>query len=102
MERLSLPEIVAQLRSDLTEAVRAAVDEELRFEVGPIEVELEVGFERTGGTGGKVSVWVLELNASGEVSETRTHRLKFVLQPVNDTDDEGRLLIGGRQSGRPE
>jgi len=102
MGKLSLQDVVRRLRLDLSQSVAEGRDETVRFEVGPIEVELLVEFEREAGGGSKINAWVLELSAEGKLKETQGHRIKFTLQPLSEGVEGGRLLIGGRQHGRPD
>jgi hypothetical protein len=100
MTKLLLKDVVRQLRVDLAEAAAEGAGEAVRFEVGPIEAELSVEFEREGDVGGKIHAWVVEVSSQGKVTETQTHRIKFSLQPLSDGGK--RLLVGGRQGGHPE
>ena len=43
---VELAELIGQLRADLTEAMRAGEDADLRFEVGPVELELIVAVDK--------------------------------------------------------
>jgi hypothetical protein len=42
---LALAEVVANLRAELNEAVQASAEEDLLFEIGPVELELTVGVD---------------------------------------------------------
>jgi hypothetical protein len=102
MTKLALVDVVRQLRVDLANAVAEAAGEMIQFEVGPIEAELSVEFEREGKVGGKITAWVVEFSGEAKMTETRGHRIKLSLQPLSDGGKGKRLLIGGRQGGRPE
>ncbi len=45
-ERVELAQVIGQLRQELTAAMRDGEGEELRFELGPVELELTVGVSR--------------------------------------------------------
>jgi hypothetical protein len=70
------------LRDELEGAIRAAEGEALRFELGPIELEVSVGLERTGQAGAKVRFWVMESGVDGTVGTASTQRIKLALQPT--------------------
>ena len=78
---IDLPEVVAELRSELALAIEAGKDEQLRFEVGPIELELTVAVEKSGKTNGKVKFWVVEMGAEGRLASTATQKVNISLIP---------------------
>jgi len=81
MAGLELAELIARLRAELTEAMRVGENAGLRFELGPVELELALSVGKEGGDGGKVRFWVAELDADGRASRTSTQRIKLVLDP---------------------
>ncbi|MEU3465792.1 trypco2 family protein [Streptomyces sp. NPDC006733] len=78
---IELAEMIEQLRRELTTAVAAGQGEELRFELGPVELEAAVSLERSGTAGTKIRFWVAEAGAEGRVADTATHRIKLTLDP---------------------
>lgn len=78
---IELAELVAQLRAELDEARRAGANEDLRFELGPVELEVSVAVTRAGEAGAKIRFWVVEFGAEGSVSSASSHRFKLTLQP---------------------
>ena len=64
-------EIVANLRAELNEAMQASVDEDLLFELGPVELELTVGVDKAAKPGAKVKVGVLELGAETKLGSSK-------------------------------
>jgi hypothetical protein len=81
---IELTEVIGELRRELQEAINAGEGEQLRFELGPVELEATVAVEKGGGGG----VWVLELGGDAKAGQVSTHRVKLSLQP--------RLAGGGR------
>jgi hypothetical protein len=73
--------MISELRRELNHAVEAGRDEPLRFELGPVEVEVTVGLDSKGRAGAKVRFWVVELGADGEVARSSLQRIKLTLQP---------------------
>ena len=79
---IELASVIKDLREELEQAVVAAEGEALRFELGPIELEVSVALERSGHAGAKVRFWVVESSAGAAVDATRTQRVKLTLQPI--------------------
>ena len=85
---IELAEVIAELRRELQEAMDAGEGEQLRFELGPDELEATEAVETSGGGGVKVRFWVIEVGGDAKLGEVSTHRVKLALQP--------RLAGGGR------
>ena len=86
---IELAEVIGELRRELQEAISAGEGEQLRFELGPVELKATVAVEKGGGGGGaKVRFWVIEVGGDAKVGEVSTQRVKLSLQP--------RLAGGGR------
>ncbi len=54
---IELSELIRELRRELNQAIAAGRDEPLRFELGPVEVEVTVGVDSKGTAGAKVRFW---------------------------------------------
>ena len=81
MVAIELAELIGQLRSELTVAMTAGEGEDLRFELGPVELELTVEVKKEGGGGGKVRFWVVELGADAKAASGTTQKIKLKLDP---------------------
>jgi hypothetical protein len=79
---IELAEVIRQLRLELDRARSAAEGEDLRFELGPIELEVMVGLEATGGAGAKVRFWVVELGGDAHATSASTQRINLTLHPT--------------------
>jgi hypothetical protein len=95
---VALADVVANLRAELIEAMRAGEGEELRFELGPVEVELTVAVDREAKPGAKVKFWVLELGAETKLGATRTQRIKLILDPRQTAEPARRPMISGPEA----
>jgi hypothetical protein len=73
--------MISELRRELNQAIEAGRGESLRFELGPVEVEVTVGLDSKGTAGAKVRFWVVELGGDAEVTRSSLQRLKLTLQP---------------------
>lgn len=90
-ELLPLAEAVQALRSELGRAADAAENEEIRFGVGPIEVEFQIAAKREGGPQGTIKFGVLgvgvEAGGSAKFVSERTQKVKLSLKPVRVARD---------------
>jgi hypothetical protein len=94
---VALADVVANLRAELVEAMRAGDGEELRFELGPVEVELTVAVDREAKPGAKVKFWVLELGADTKIGSLSTQRIKLTLDPRHAASPGRRPVISGAE-----
>lgn len=78
---IELADVISDLRAELDRARLAADGSALRFELGPVELEVAVALDREGTTGGKVRFWVAEVGAEGRIASTSTQRIKLTLNP---------------------
>lgn len=92
---VELAELIGQLRAELVSAMRAGKDEELRFEVGPVELELTVVVQREASAGAKVKFWVIEAGADAKASGGTTQRIKLTLDPRRAGEPDRRPSISG-------
>jgi Trypsin-co-occurring domain 2 len=95
---LALTEVIAQLRAELAEAMSAGEDEQLRFELGPVELELTVGVEKEAKPGAKAKFWVLELGAETRFATASTQRIKLTLDPRHVAQPGRRPTISGDEA----
>lgn len=83
---LPLAEVLADLRAELVKASEQGAGAGLRFEVGPVEVELAVTVTRQADAKGsasfKVLGWGVEGGASGSRGHENVHRIMLTLTPV--------------------
>ncbi|ANZ20567.1 hypothetical protein SNOUR_36695 [Streptomyces noursei ATCC 11455] len=79
---IELASVIRDLRAELEQAITAAEGEALRFELGPVELEVSVALERTAQGGAKVRFWVVEAGAEATAGATTTQRIKLALQPT--------------------
>lgn len=99
MENIELSEMLGQLREELLKARGQSEGSELKFQVGDIEIELQVVTTKGGKGGGGVKFWVYNAEAEVNASRANTQTLKLKLKPrvgsnkepleVSDEDDLG-------------
>ncbi|MDQ3150272.1 MAG: hypothetical protein M3R63_00605 [Actinomycetota bacterium] len=95
-ERVELAQVISRLRQELSAAMREGEGEDLRFELGPVELELTVAVSREAGPNAKVRFWVVELGADGKVASQATQRITLTLDPRR-RGVEGRPAISGSE-----
>ncbi|MGW6978960.1 trypco2 family protein [Streptomyces sp. NPDC054932] len=91
---IELTSVIRDLREELGRAIAAAEGEALRFELGPIELELSVALERSGQAGAKVRFWVVESGAEAAVSAVSAQRISLALRPALARSDEPAFISG--------
>ncbi|MEV6010579.1 trypco2 family protein [Streptomyces sp. NPDC051976] len=94
---IELAEMIEQLRRELSTAMAAGRDEELRFALGPVELEADVVVERSATAGAKIRFWVVEGNADGRTAATTTHRVRLTLEP-RTRDGNRRPWVSGAEA----
>lgn len=78
---VGLSDAIAALRRELNTARTAGKDDNLRFGLGPVEMEFLLEVKREGGGEAGVRIGVVTIGAKGGVSKASTHRVKLVLNP---------------------
>ncbi|MEE1815535.1 hypothetical protein PUR59_10990 [Streptomyces sp. SP18ES09] len=78
---IGLAEAVQQLRVELEVAMAEGAERQLRFELGPIELEFQVDLRHTGGVDGSLRWGVISLGGKKEQSSGTGHRVTLVLNP---------------------
>jgi hypothetical protein len=99
---IELAEMIAQLRGELAAAMTAAEDAEdaaLRFELGAVQLEAEFAVQRTGSADGRIRFWVVEAGASGQRTNSTTHRVTLSLEPRVRGSDQ-RPFVSGDATAR--
>lgn len=91
MGEMGLAEAVAQLRREIVASMAAARDEAVQFQIGAIELELQVQLATKAGVKGEAKWVVVSFAAEASGERTRTHRIKLTLTPV--LDGNGRIAI---------
>ncbi|MGQ0717610.1 MAG: trypco2 family protein [Pseudonocardiales bacterium] len=98
-ERVELAQVIGQLRQELSAALRDGEAEDLRFELGPVELELTVAVSKEAGPNAKVRFWVIELGAEGKVGSRATQRITLTQDPRRRGVAGKPLISGSEQAG---
>src|SRR5438552_6612021 len=89
---VGLSEAIATVRAELERAIEEGEGSALAFRAGPVEMEFQVSFSKTGSANAGVRAWVVSAGAKGELSSAATHRLKFSLTPVRRSDGRDQII----------
>jgi hypothetical protein len=80
---LELASVVRELRAELNQAMEEAEGERLRFELGPVELNVTVTVGRKAETGAKIRFWVIEAGVDAGISREAVQDIKLVLTPFD-------------------
>jgi hypothetical protein len=86
---IPLASAIRVLRAELQAAVRAGEGEDLRFALGPVELELQVQAASEGGGEAGIKFWLVSVGAKGSRSSQTTHTVRLSLTPVRADADGG-------------
>jgi hypothetical protein len=95
---VGLADAIATVRAELEQAIAAGKSSALAFRAGPVEMEFQVSFSRTGTGEAGIKAWVVTVGAKGEATSAATHRLKSTMTPVPRDDNTDALIddVGDR------
>jgi hypothetical protein len=79
---IPLAAAIRALRVELQAAVVAGVGEELRFALGPVELELQGEAGCEGSLSGGIKFWLVSADAKGGRSSRASHTVRLSLTPV--------------------
>jgi hypothetical protein len=82
--QIGLVDVVQALRSELARASAQAADADIRFPVGQITLEFQVGVTRSAEAQGGIRFWVLELGTAAGVATESVQKVTIVLEPPVD------------------
>lgn len=86
-KKVGLVEAIETLRSELTDAMKAAeqADDDIQLEVGEITLQFQIQVERSAEGKAGVSFWLIDLESSASKSSAITHTVTIPLTPrLND------------------
>ncbi len=109
MATIPIASAIQSLRQEIVAAMQQAQDEDMKFELGDIELEFQVQISQaqTDGIGAKggLSIGVVSLEASGKEDKQRskasTHRVKLTLKPTK-ADGSSFKVSSDDTSQRPD
>ena len=81
INKVGLRETLEALRVELSKSILASEGEQIRFEVGDIELEVQFVVEQSKEGKGGLKFWVVEMGGGVTNKDTITHRIKIPLKP---------------------
>jgi hypothetical protein len=98
--QIPLADAIRALRSELVEAVREGADEEVRFALGPVELELQVEVSKEASGQAGIAFWLVSIGGGGKRASTTAHTVKLNLTPVDASGED--LTVSSQLESRPE
>jgi hypothetical protein len=86
--RVPLAEAIQALRRELRQAIREGSAEDLRFGVGPVEIECDLVITREAAANGGVRFWLITAEGKGSHTSALTQRVRLTLMPEHVTGGE--------------
>jgi hypothetical protein len=90
-DTIPLKDALQALRAEIVEAADGVSGENIRFELGPIEMEFQVVAQRSGGADGKIGFHIFgaeaSIGANGKMESSRTQKIKLTLTPKRVVDN---------------
>ena len=99
--RIPLSEAIRALRRELVEAVREGEGEELRFALGPVELELQLEVSKEAGGEAGIAFWLVTVGAKGSRTQATTHTVRLTLAPIGPSGEKD-VVVRSRVAERPE
>ncbi|MGY1669533.1 trypco2 family protein [Geodermatophilus sp. SYSU D00710] len=100
IDGIGIDEAIQTLRAQLSSAVQSSQGQDLRFRLGPIELEFTVVATDSGKVGGGIKFWVVSAEAEAARSQQLTHIVRLKLEPVRSSSDEP-VLAGDEPQAVP-
>jgi hypothetical protein len=97
-----LAQAIGALRRELAQAQQAGAGEDLRFRLGPVEMEFLVEVTKEGSGEAGVKFWVVSVGGKGSIAKGTTHRLTLTLQPYDSVTGADAEVGSHEGAGRPD
>jgi len=82
IQKLGLKETLEALRIEISESILLSEGKEIRFEMGEIELEMQVVIEKSKEAKGGVKFWVVEMGGGAAAKDSITHKIKIPFKPI--------------------
>jgi NTP-dependent ternary system trypsin peptidase co-occuring protein len=91
--QIPLASAIGALRTEIVKAMHAAGAEDIRFALGPVELELQVEAAQEAGGEAGIKFWLVSIGGKGSRSSGTTHTVKLTLTPVRAAGGEPDVLV---------
>ncbi|MFF1631424.1 trypco2 family protein [Streptomyces sp. NPDC058251] len=95
---IELSVAIRAIRDQLLQAAAEGAHEDLKFEVGPIQMDFSVEVRRDINARGGVKAWLTSAEVTANKSTGQTHRVSFTLTP-KDSKTGGSVEVGNLSPG---
>lgn len=102
MGKIRLSDAIENLREELKRSKNNGQNQDLKFNVNSVEIELEVVAEEEAGSSAKVNWYIFGGSTSSKDKEVSKHKLKINLQVTEfnpNTNSQECLQVSGRSNG---
>lgn len=82
-DSIELVDVIKKLREDIAFAIDDGEQQDIRFNVNSIDVELQTVIKKEANGGIKFEVFNIGANAEGKLNKSTTHKIKLNLTPFN-------------------
>jgi hypothetical protein len=97
---VELADLIGQLRHELSRAMWAGENADLRFEAETVELELTVAVEKARQPGARVRFWVLDAGVDVRRVSTATQKITLVMRPIRaDVPHRPATIVGTEVPG---
>ncbi len=100
MALIRLSDAIENLRAELARSREEGASKNLQFNVGSIELDLEVVAENETSDDAKINWWIFGGGINAKVKHASTHKLKLTLEPVDANRKP--LRVSRPKPGRPK
>lgn len=95
-----LAEMISALRQQLEQAMNEGQGKDLRFLLGPVDLELAVEVSRDAEAQGGIAFWVVSMHGKAGRSTSSTQTMRLSLVPRTAAGDD--VLVGSRRRTKPK
>jgi hypothetical protein len=78
IQKIGLKETLEALRIEISKSILLSEGKEIRFEMGEIELEMQVVIEKSKDVKGGVKFWVVEMGGGMATKDSITHKIRDV------------------------
>ncbi len=98
--QVPLADAIRALRQQLSASIREGEGQDLRFQMGTVELQLQLDLSREVGGEAGASFWVVSVGAKGSSATTSRHSVKLTMEPV--TSGGAAILVETEVPKRPD
>ncbi|MFB7665733.1 trypco2 family protein [Kitasatospora sp. NPDC056138] len=99
--RIELADAIEAVRQQLLDATARGAGQEIRFEVGTVQLDFDVELKRDARAKGGIRTWVLSAEAEAGAAHRLSHRVSVTLTPRNARTGAG-VEVGNPELGSRE